>query len=49
METPEETPVKKRRKRRVNKSAIIRQYIIDHAEMGPTAISQELAKRKIKV
>ena len=47
MTTPEEAPVKKRRKRRVNKSPIIRQYIVDHPEMGPTAISQELAKRKI--
>jgi hypothetical protein len=42
------SPVKKQRKRRVNKSALIRQYFVDHPEMGPTEVSQELAKRKIK-
>lgn len=44
----EATPVKKRRKRRVNKSALIREYVTNHPEMGPTAISEELAKQKIK-
>jgi len=40
--------VKKRRKRRVNKSALIREYVVNHPEMGPTAISEQLAKQKIK-
>jgi hypothetical protein len=44
----ETAPVKKRRKRRVNKSALIREYMTNHPEMGPTAISEELAKQKIR-
>jgi hypothetical protein len=40
---------KKRRKRRINKSAIIRDYIAEHPDMGPTAIAEDLRKRKIKV
>jgi hypothetical protein len=44
----EAATVKKRRKRRVNKSALIREYLANHPEMGPSEISETLAKQKIK-